>query len=77
MKLTYPGEWGGTAAGHSSFGGVVYIGGEDFEELKRNLSTVKVQRRPVVSDLRFEADMGITELYLNACSWTDGRAPNE
>ena len=47
MKLTYPGEWGGTVVGHSSFGGVVYISGEDFEELKKNLSTVKVQRRPV------------------------------
>ena len=76
-ELTYPGERGGTAVGHSSFGGVVYISGEDFEELKRNLSTVMVQRRPVGSDLRFEANMGIAELHLNACSRTDGGAPNE
>ena len=55
-------------AGYSGFGGHVYVSGEDFEELERNYSSFKVQRRPVGGDLWFEADMGIAELHLNPCS---------
>lgn len=67
MNVTYPGQWGGTATGHSDSGALVSVSGEDFEELEKNSSMVRVERRPVGSELWFEADMGIAELHLNPC----------
>lgn len=68
MKVTYPGEWGGTAVGHSGDRGSVDVSGEDFEEIERNDTMVKVQRRPLGSVLLFEAEDGTAELRLNPCS---------
>jgi hypothetical protein len=67
MKVTYPGQWGGTATGHSDSGGLVYVSGEDFEELEKNYSTVKIERKPLGSDLWFETNLGVAELHLNPC----------
>ena len=67
MKVTYPGEWGGTAVGHSGDRGSVDVSGADFEELGRNDTMIKVQRRPLGSILLFEAEDGTAELRLNPC----------
>jgi hypothetical protein len=67
MKVTYPGEWGGTAVGHAGVGVLVDISGEDYEEIERNRTMLKVQRRPLGSELWFEADTGTAELHLNPC----------
>jgi hypothetical protein len=68
MKVTYPGEWGGTAVAHSSFGGLVDVSGDDFEEVEKNQTTIKVQRSPGAGILWFETDVGIAELHLRPCS---------
>jgi hypothetical protein len=75
MEVTYPGEWGGTAVGFSGDTGLVVVSGEDFEEVERNETMVKVQRWPLGSDLRFEAGDGIAELRLNPCSTPDCAFP--
>jgi hypothetical protein len=67
MNVTYPGQWGGTATGHAGFGGLVYVSGEDFEEIEKNVSVVRVERRPLGSELWFEVEMGIAELRLEGC----------
>ena len=67
MKVTYPGEWGGTAVAHSSMGGLIAVSGEDFEEVEKNQTTIMVQRSPGAGALRLEANMGIAELHLRPC----------
>lgn len=68
MNVTYPGEWGGTALAHSCCGGVIGVSGDDFEEVEKNETTVKVKRSPGGSVLWFEADLGNAELYLKPCT---------
>ncbi|CAI6331786.1 unnamed protein product [Periconia digitata] len=67
MKLVYPGQWGGVATGYAGGGGNVDIRGKDFEEVERNGSVVQVERRPLGSQLWFEADAGSAELVLEPC----------
>lgn len=67
MNVTYPGQWGGVATGYSGFGGRVFVSGEDFEEIGNNDSTVKVERRPLGSEIWFETDTGTANLRLEGC----------
>ena len=44
------------------------MSGEDFKEVERTYKIVKIERRPLGSELYFEIDMGMAELHLNLCS---------
>ena len=66
MRLEYPGQWGGTAFGHTS-SGHVSVSGEDFERIEGNGTMVKVERRPLGSNLLFETETGTAELVLKPC----------
>jgi hypothetical protein len=63
MELRYPREWCGTAVGEAQ-DGVVKVSGEDFEVVEETKTRVKVQRRPLGSNLAFKVNRGSAELIL-------------